>query len=58
MKDEPIINNKAKFAVALLQRYAKENLLPARSTSDLGPLEHWLISELYKKMENEVYKGR
>ena len=38
------------FAVEILRQYAHENQVPPRSTSDLSPLEQWLINQLY---ENE-----
>ena len=40
-------NEKAEFAVKILLEYAGENQVPARSTSDLSPLEQWLILRLY-----------
>lgn len=45
------MNKKAEFAVDKLKEYAKENQLPPRSTSDLSPLEQWLIIQLYKQLE-------
>lgn len=41
------MNKKAKFAVKLLKEYALENQTTARSTSDISPLEEWLILKLY-----------
>lgn len=38
---------KSDFAVSLLEEYATENQVNKRSTSDLSPLEEWLIIKLY-----------
>ena len=40
------MNEKAEFAVRVLKRYTLENQIPARSTSDLSPMEQWLILRL------------
>ena len=40
------MNEKAEFAVRVLRQYALENQIPARSTSDLSPMEQWLILRL------------
>ena len=40
------MNEKAEFAVRVLKQYALENYIPARSTSDLSPMEQWLILRL------------
>ena len=40
------MNEKAEFAVRVLKEYALENQVPARSTSDLSPMEQWLILRL------------
>ena len=40
------MNEKAEFAVRVLRQYALENQVPARSTSDLTPMEQWLILRL------------
>lgn len=40
------MNDKAEFAVKILKEYAEENLIPPRSTSDLSPMEEWLILRL------------
>ena len=40
------MNEKADFAVRVLKQYALENQIPARSTSDLSPMEEWLILRL------------
>ena len=42
-----IINKKAEFAVKILLEYAKENGINGRDTTDLSPLEKWLILRLY-----------
>jgi len=36
-----------KFAVEILYQYARENQVIPCSTSDLSPLEQWLIKRLY-----------
>ena len=41
-----MMNEKAEFAVRVLKQYALENQIPVRSTSDLSPLEEWLILRL------------
>jgi len=38
-----------KFMVDILLAYAKENMIPVRSTSDLSPLEEWLLMRLYNE---------
>jgi hypothetical protein len=40
------MNERAEFAVRVLKQYALENGIPARSTSDLSPMETWLILRL------------
>ena len=46
-KNENMVRNeKAEFAVRVLRQYALENQVPARSTSDLSPMEQWLILRL------------
>lgn len=40
------MNEKAEFAVRVLKQYALENQVPVRSTSDLSPMEQWLILRL------------
>ena len=40
------MNKEAEFAVKILHQYAKENSVIPRSTSDLSPLEGWLIKNL------------
>ena len=41
------MKDKAEFAVNILLEYAKENGINGRDTTDLSPLESWLISRLY-----------
>lgn len=36
---------------AILKQYAEENQVPPRSTSDLSPLEQWLILKLVEATE-------
>ena len=43
------MNDKAEFACIILQQYAKEQGIAARSTSDLSRLEEWLILQLFAK---------
>lgn len=45
------MNKKADFAVRVINKYALENGIPARSTSDLSPMETWLILRLYSTMK-------
>ncbi len=45
MNDEKL----SEFAVCILKQYAEERGLPVRSTSDLSPLEEYLLVELYKQ---------
>lgn len=40
-----------KFAMNILKKYAEENGNIVRSTSDISPLEEWLIVELHRKEE-------
>jgi len=40
------MNEKAEFAVRVLKQYALENSTLPRSTSDLSPMEEWLILRL------------
>ena len=39
--------DKAKFAVKTLKQYAHEQGIHGRDTSDLSPLESWLILQLH-----------
>lgn len=39
--------NKAEFAVEILKQYALENGIHPRDTTDLSPLEKWLIIFMY-----------
>lgn len=49
MSDEKL----SKFAVCILKEYARERGLSVRSTSDLSPLEEYLLIQLYKEYLNE-----
>jgi len=40
-----------KFAMQLMHKYAYENQIPARSTSDLSPFEQWLIFEYFRHVK-------
>lgn len=42
------MNEKAKFAVKILQEYDRQTGVGVRNTSDLSPLEEWLIIELWR----------
>ena len=47
-KNENMVRNeKAEFAVKILLEYANENGINGRDTTDLSPLEQWLILRLY-----------
>lgn len=55
-KKKPM-EDKAEFAVKVLRRYALENSVLPRSTSDLSPMESWLILrlwELHDRNENKL----
>jgi len=52
-----IMNKKQNFLVKVLREYAKENKTVCRSTSDLSPLEEWLILRLYN-VNNNISSGR
>ena len=52
------MNEKAEFAVRVLKEYALENQIPARSTSDLSPMEQWLILRLFAVSNSEGLQGR
>lgn len=41
------------FILTLLREYSHENQIPIRSTSDLSPLEEWLLIRLFDKSEKE-----
>lgn len=41
------MNKKAEFAARVLKQYALESQTLVRSTSDLSPMEQWLISRLH-----------
>ena len=45
--------SKADYAVELLKQYAMENQTLIRSTSDLSPLEQWLLLKLSKRINKE-----
>ena len=44
---ESKMKDKAKFANKILLEYAKENGINGRDTTDLSPLETWLILRLF-----------
>ena len=44
---ESTMKDKAEFAVKILLEYAKENGINGRDTTDLSPLETWLILRLF-----------
>ena len=39
--------NKSKYIVEVLKQYADEQGIIVRSTSDLSPLEAWLLNKLF-----------
>jgi hypothetical protein len=43
------MSDKAKYAVKILRQYAEETLVLPRSTSDLSPLETWLLVQMFLK---------
>jgi len=45
--------SKADYAVELLRQYAMENQTLIRGTSDLSPLEQWLLMKLSKRITKE-----
>jgi ubiquitin len=57
------MNEKSEFAVKTLNQYAKENQVPARSTSDLSRLEEWLIVQINSEEKKQrlldqwIYSG-
>jgi hypothetical protein len=55
MKNEYEPTQIEKHAVRLLKLYADENQVLPRSTSDLSPLEKWLIMQLLFLI-NEIQK--
>jgi hypothetical protein len=48
------MSEKSNFAVDILKRYAKENQIQARSTSDLSPLEQWLMLYIFNINKKEL----
>ena len=42
------MNEKAEFAVEILREYDRQMGVGVRNTSDLSPLEQWLIIELLR----------
>jgi hypothetical protein len=44
----------AEFSIKTILEYAKENQVPPRSTSDLSPMETWLILRLYELNKLEI----
>lgn len=51
---KPVINEKAEFAVQMLRKYAHQTGNMLRGTSDLSPLEEWLIIQLYEAQKERV----
>lgn len=49
LKRVELAHNPGLFASNMIKRYAMENQIPARSTSDLSPFEKWLLLILWKK---------
>lgn len=48
----PTMNKVAQFASTILKQYANENGTTVRGTSDLSPLEQWLIIQLSNNNKN------
>ena len=48
------MNEKAEFAVKILKQYAKEKGNMVRGTSDISPLEEWLIIKLHETNDDYV----
>ena len=51
------MNKLARFTVKILKKYAKEQGINPRNTSDLSPLEKWLILELYSQEDITSFIG-
>lgn len=51
--DIDVAHKISEFAVSILQEYAKENQTLIRSTSDLSPLEEWLLERMYLQQNGE-----
>ena len=47
-------NERAKFAVEILKEYANSNGVNCRGTTDLSPLEFWLISRLFDVLSTQT----
>lgn len=47
--------NLPEFAVKILKEYAAENGMNGRDTTDLSPLEKWLIVRLFKSEDPDQY---
>lgn len=45
---KPVISDVAQYAIDTLKTYATQTGNLPRSTSDLSPLEQWLLIELFK----------
>lgn len=53
------MNEIAEYAVNVLNEYAyKSNFGMPRSTSDISPLEEWLIIKLYQVTDGKGYKTK
>lgn len=50
---KPVISDTAAFAVDTLKRYAHETGNLLRGTSDLSPLEEWLLVQLFEIDEGQ-----
>lgn len=47
-------NEKAEFAVKILKQYAEETGNLPRGTSDISPLEEWLILQMFTRTHRKV----
>jgi hypothetical protein len=46
------MGEKTEFINKMLMQYAIENQLPTRSSSDLSPMEEWLLLQLFISKKN------
>jgi hypothetical protein len=53
-----IVNDKVKFALEILKKYSDQSGNLPRATSDLSPLEEFLIMELYQANRAETLVGQ
>lgn len=51
------MTNKQQIMIDLLKEYARQQGTTVRGTSDLSPLEEWLLLKIAQKLENIPQKG-